>query len=185
MVNLSNIWPPAYLLSSRCFGRQQPKGTGESPAKASLYELGIWLSNPPCNLHHNRMFKDEIRRIFVAAVDIELNVGESRDIATLRGTGHQWPDSYYSCWGHFCRSEPPINKDTGNPAKYDRHDHWGQQQQIRDIQQWPSGHGNTPKSLAGMKQQVMSGKKSLVIQNLPRHPHLRPNELTPALTPLS
>ena len=113
-ISLGDIWPPANLLSSCCSCWQQDKATGGSPVKANLYELGISPSNPLCNLHRNRAF-------FLAAVDIELNVGESRDITALRRTSHHWPASYYSWRSHDCRSESSIDKDNGNPAEYSRH----------------------------------------------------------------
>ena len=40
--------------------------------------------------------------------------GISREITTLRGTGHHW-----SAWYNSCRY--PINRGTGNPGEYDRH----------------------------------------------------------------
>ena len=45
---ICDIWPPAYL---------RLLATVWNPVKASLYELGIWLSNSPCNLHRNRAFE--------------------------------------------------------------------------------------------------------------------------------
>ena len=49
----------------------------------------------------------------------------------------------------------------------------------------PSWYGNVPNSLAGVKKQVMSGDKSLVMLSPPRHHNLRPHGLTQALIPLS
>ena len=69
-VSQGDVWPPHYLLSSCCSCRQQPKTKGES----QVHELGMWLPNPLCNVYHNRAFQGGIRRIFVAVVDIELNV---------------------------------------------------------------------------------------------------------------
>ena len=51
-----------------------------------------------------------------------------------------------------------------------------------NIQQRPSRYSNAPKSLVGVKKQVMSGKKSLVRFSPPRHPNLSPHGLTLALT---
>ena len=45
-------------------------------------------------------------------------------------------------------------------------------------------YGNAPKSLSGVKKQ-MYGKKSSVILNPPRYPHLSLHGFTPALTPMS
>ena len=56
----------------------------------------ILSSNPPRNLHRDREMEGVKWRIIVAAVDIDLNVGESRDIITFRGTDHHSPASYYS-----------------------------------------------------------------------------------------
>ena len=95
-----DIWPPAYLLSSSCFCWQQPKVSIRSPANACLYELWIWQSNPLCNLHCNRAFKGGIWHIFVAAVYIKLNVGESWVITALRKISHHWPALYYFWWSH-------------------------------------------------------------------------------------
>ena len=67
-----------------------------------------------CYRHRYRALKGGVQHIFVAAVDIELNTGESRSITTLRRIGHHWPASYYSCRGHPIRSEPPIDKDKGS-----------------------------------------------------------------------
>ena len=62
-----------------------------------------------------------IRHILTAVLDIELSVGESREITALRRLGHHWPASYYSCRGHHCRTEPPLDKDTGRSAEYNCH----------------------------------------------------------------
>ena len=51
--------------------------------------------------------------------------------------------------------------------------------------QRPSEYGNAPKSLAGVKNHVMPGEKSLVMLNPPRYPNLSPNGLMPVLMPLS
>ena len=93
----------------------------QRPVKASLCKLGISPSSPTCNLHHNSAFKGGKRRIFMSAVDIDLNAEESREITALRRTSHHWPALCYSCRSHPCRSEPTINKDKGNPAEYDHH----------------------------------------------------------------
>ena len=37
------------------------------------------------------------------------------------GRVRHWPASCYSCRSHPCRSERPIDKDMGNPSKYDHH----------------------------------------------------------------
>ena len=50
--------------------------------------VGDMIVKPPRILHRNRALEGGMRRIFVAAVDIELNAGESGEIATLRRTGH-------------------------------------------------------------------------------------------------
>ena len=86
-ISCGDILPPAHLLSSCCSWWQQPKATDWSPAIANLYELGIWSSNPLCNLCCDRAFNDGIQHIFVAALDIKLNGGESREVTTLHGTG--------------------------------------------------------------------------------------------------
>ena len=91
--------------------------TGGSPAKACLCGLGIRSSNHPCNIRRNKAFEGGIRRIFMVAVQIEISVEESRDITALRWTSHHWPASHYSCRSHPCRCEPPIDKDTDNPAE--------------------------------------------------------------------
>ena len=70
---------------------------------------------------YNRAFEGGIPFIFVAAVDIELNVGESGKNPTLRRTIHHRPASRNSCRSNPCRREPPIDKDKSNPAEYFRH----------------------------------------------------------------
>ena len=122
------------------------------------------IVNPLCKLHRNRSLEGGIRRIFVAAVDIELNAGESREIIMLRRMSDHWPASYYSC-----RSEPPIDKDTGNPAEYD---HRGEitddnSNKFTTYNRNPAATAMHPKSLVGVKKHVMSGEKSLQILNLP------------------
>ena len=68
----------------------------------------------------NRAFEGGIPFIFVAVVDIELNVGESGKNPTLRRTIHHRPASRNSCRSNPCRREPPIDKDKNNPAEYFR-----------------------------------------------------------------
>ena len=109
----------------------------------------------------------------MAIVDIELNVEESRLITTVSGTGHHWTASYYYCRVHPYRSEPLLDKDTGNSAEYDRHGEVTedtQQRRIQDIQQRLSGYGSAPKSLAGGKKQVVFGYTKFA----PKPPHKPP-----------
>ena len=136
-----------------------------------------------CSLCCDRVFKDGIKRIFVAAVDIGLNVGESREFTSLRGMGHHWPASCCTCQSHPCRSEPTIDKDKGSPAEYDCHGK-NTEDNCNESATYTSGHNNAPKSHAGVKKHVVRGKKSLVILSPPQYPHLKPHGLTLALTPL-
>ena len=60
--------------------------------------------------------------MFMATLDIGLNVRESREISAIRGTHQHLPATYYSCPSHPCRIVPPFNEGKGNLAEYDRHE---------------------------------------------------------------
>ena len=94
------------------------------------------------------------------SMDIELNVVESKEITGLRKMSHHWPASYYSCQIHLCSSEPPIDKDKGNPTEFDRHGKITEDNTNKSstYNSDPVDYGNTPKSLACVKKQVRSGK---------------------------
>ena len=61
----------------------------------------------------------------------------------------------------------------------------GTTQTIRDTQQRPSGYGNAPISLVGVKKAGDVSEKSSVILSPSRQPHLGPYGLTPAISPFS
>ena len=68
-----------------------------------------------------QVFRGGIWQNFVAAMDIELNVEESREITTLNRMGHHWSASYHYCQSLPYRSEPLLDKDKGNPYECDHH----------------------------------------------------------------